>query len=117
MTTKKKNDAAPPVTVDITTGEVTEKTVDLDTPIQRGNTTITQIVVRKPQSGALRGCRLQALMEMDVDNMTLVLPRVTTPALTRAEVLMLDPADLITLSTEVVLFLLPNRVKSDIPTA
>ena len=56
-------------------------------------------------------------MEMDVDNMTLVLPRVTTPALTRAEVLMLDPADLITLSTEVVLFLLPNRVKSDIPTA
>ncbi|WP_413466148.1 phage tail assembly protein [Plesiomonas shigelloides] len=106
-----------PITMDIASGEVTQKTVELDTPIQRGNQTITHVVVRKPQSGALRGCRLQALMEMDVDYMTLVLPRVTMPSLTRAEVMTMDPADLISLSTEVVLFLLPNRVKSDIQTA
>ena len=39
----------------------TEKTIQLDTPIKRGKTEITEIVLRKPQSGALRGTRLQAL--------------------------------------------------------
>lgn len=117
MTTQQTTQQTEDITMDIASGEITEKTITLETPIQRGNTTITQVVVRKPQSGALRGCRLQALMEMDVDNLTLVLPRVTTPSLTRAEVMKLDPADLMTLSTEVVLFLLPNRVKSDIQTA
>ncbi|HCT3691070.1 TPA: phage tail assembly protein, partial [Enterobacter hormaechei] len=44
----------------------TEKTVQLDTPIKRGKTEIAEIVLRKPQSGALRGTRLQAIMDMDV---------------------------------------------------
>lgn len=30
----------------------TEKTIQLDTPIKRGKTEITEIVLRKPQSGA-----------------------------------------------------------------
>ena len=46
--------------------QLTEKTVQLDTPIKRGKTEITEIVLRKPQSGALRGTRLQAIMDMDV---------------------------------------------------
>lgn len=29
----------------------TEKTIQLDTPIKRGKTEITEIVLRKPQSG------------------------------------------------------------------
>lgn len=41
----------------------TEKTIQLDTPIKRGKTEITEIVLRKPQSGALRGTRLQAIMD------------------------------------------------------
>ncbi|WP_142916662.1 phage tail assembly protein, partial [Klebsiella pneumoniae] len=40
--------------------EKTEATVKLDSPIKRGDTTITEIMLRKPQSGALRGTRLQA---------------------------------------------------------
>ncbi|EDW4569495.1 phage tail assembly protein, partial [Salmonella enterica subsp. enterica serovar Emek] len=35
-----------------------ETTVVLDTPVKRGDTAITEIVLRKPQSGALRGLRL-----------------------------------------------------------
>ena len=38
------------------------KTIQLDTPIMRGKREITEIVLRKPQSGALRGTRLQAVM-------------------------------------------------------
>ncbi|WJV52958.1 phage tail assembly protein [Prodigiosinella aquatilis] len=91
----------------------TEKTVTLDTPLKRGDTTLTHITVRKPSAGALRGTRLQPLMEMDVNALTVILPRVTTPALTTAEVMELDPADLISLSVEVVSFLLPKSVRSD----
>ncbi|WP_024554772.1 phage tail assembly protein [Franconibacter helveticus 513] len=93
----------------------TETTVTLDSPIVRGTTTITEIVVRKPNSGALRGARLQALMDMDVDSMMLVLPRVTTPSLTKAEVAMLEPGDLLQLSLELVSFLLPRSAMSAFP--
>lgn len=91
-------------------------TVTLDCPIQRGNQTIATITVRKPQSGALRGTRLQSLMEMDVDSMMVVLPRVTTPSLTREEVLTLEPGDLLQLSVELVSFLLPKSATAGFPT-
>ncbi|TDS68406.1 tail assembly chaperone E/41/14-like protein [Pantoea sp. PNA 14-12] len=92
-----------------------EKTVTLDAPIKRGKTEIKEIVLRKPQSGALRGVRLQALMEMDVNAVMAVLPRVSTPALTVQEVNEMDPADLLALSVEVVTFLLPKSALSAFP--
>ncbi|MGC1007519.1 phage tail assembly protein [Pantoea agglomerans] len=94
-----------------------EKAVVLDTPILRGKAEITSVTVRKPQSGALRGTRLQALMDMDVNAMMVVLPRVTSPALTTTEINEMDPADLVSLSVEVVTFLLKKSVLSDLATA
>lgn len=94
-----------------------EKAVELDTPILRGKTEITSVTVRKPQSGALRGTRLQALMDMDVNAMMVVLTRVTSPALTAQEINEMDPADLLSLSVEVVSFLLPKSALSAFPTA
>ncbi len=90
-------------------------TVTLEAPIARGATTISEVTVRKPNSGALRGVRLQALMEMDVDSIMLVLPRITAPALTKNDLLLMPPGDLINLSVEVVNFLLPKSVTSDFP--
>lgn len=94
-----------------------EKAVELDTPILRGKTEITSVTVRKPQSGALRGTRLQPLLDMDVNALITVLPRITTPALTTAEINEMDPADLVSLSVEVVTFLLKKSVLSDLATA
>ena len=94
-----------------------EKAVELDTPILRGKSEITSVTVRKPQSGALRGTRLQALLDMDVNALITVLPRITTPALTTAEINEMDPADLVSLSVEVVTFLLKKSVLSDLATA
>ena len=94
-----------------------EKAVELDTPILRGKTEITSVTVRKPQSGALRGTRLQALLDMDVNALITVLPRITTPALTTAEINEMDPADLVSLSVEMVTFLLKKSVLSDLATA
>ncbi|MGP2415798.1 phage tail assembly protein [Pantoea ananatis] len=94
---------------------ISEKTVTLDTPFKRGKTEIKEVVLRKPQSGALRGVRLQALMEMDVNAVMAVLPRVSAPALTAQEVNEMDPADLLALSVEVVTFLLPKSALSAFP--
>lgn len=91
----------------------TQVTVKLDEPIKRGDIEITEITVRKPNTGALRGVRLQALMEMDVLSMTEVLPRITQPALTKPEIMVMNPGDLISLSIEVVTFLLPNSMRTD----
>ena len=99
------------------TDKITEKAVELDTPIQRGKTEVTSVTVRKPQAGALRGIRLQALMDMDVNAMMAVLPRVTNPALTMQEINEMDPADLLSLSVEVITFLLPKSALSAFPTA
>lgn len=82
----------------------TEKTILLDTPIMRGKTEITEIVLRKPQSGALRGTRLQAIMDMDVNAMMTVIPRISSPVLTAQEIAEMDPADLTAMSVEVSLF-------------
>ena len=74
-------------------------------------------VLRKPQSGALRGTRLQAIMDMDVNAMMTVIPRISSPALTAQEIAEMDPADLTAMSVEVVTFLLKKSVLAGLPTA
>lgn len=90
-----------------------QATVKLDEPIKRGEEELTEVVVRKPNTGALRGVRLQALMDMDVLSMSEVLPRITSPSLTKPEIMAMNPADLVLLSIEVVNFLLPNSMRTD----
>jgi len=87
--------------------------IALDVPIVRGNTTIEEVTVNKPNAGALRGAKLQALLDTDVDALIKVLPRITTPNLTAAEINDLDPADIYALSQALAIFFLPNSVKSD----
>ena len=85
--------------------KLTERTVQLDTPIKRGKTEITEIVLRKPQSGALRGTRLQAIMDMDVGAMMTVIPRISSPTLTAQEMAEQHPAHLTAISVEVETYL------------
>ncbi|MDZ5456990.1 phage tail assembly protein [Azohydromonas lata] len=87
------------------------KPITLDTPVQRGETKITEIQVRKPNAGELRGVQLVPLMNMDVTALQTVLPRVTVPPLLAPEVQRMDAADLVQLGTEVVAFLLPKAAR------
>lgn len=83
-----------------------EETITLDTPIVRGETQITTIVLRKPASGELRGVSLIDLAQMDVLSLRKVLPRITTPSLTDFEIGRMDPADLLQCGVAVGSFLL-----------
>lgn len=89
-------------------------TVTLDTPVVRGETTISSLTVRKPMAGELRGVSLVDLAQMDVLALRKVLPRITTPALTDHEIGRLDPADLLDLGSTVGTFLLKKAQREEI---
>jgi hypothetical protein len=84
----------------------TVATITLEEPIVRGDTKITHVTVRKPKAGELRGTQLVNLLHMDVAALEVVLPRITSPTLTKPEVSNLDPADMTQFGMEVAGFLL-----------
>lgn len=91
------------------------KTITLDSPIKRGDIELDRITIIKPAGTAwMRGVKLTDLLQMDTVALATVLPRITEPALTGAEInAKLDPADLLQIGAEVASFLLP---KSALPT-
>ena len=91
-------------------------TVALDTHIKRGNGFITEVTLRKPNAGELRGVSLAELLQMKVDALQTVLPRITNPILHKQDMATLDPADLVNMGTVVVGFLLTKETKRDFVT-
>lgn len=89
------------------------KPVVLDTVIARGETTITSVELRKPNAGELRGISLSDLLNMDVVALQKVIPRISKPMLTEADIQQMDPADLLQLGTEVASFLLPKALRPE----
>lgn len=83
----------------------------LDQPLQRGEELIKEISIRKPMAGDLRGISLSFLIQMDVDALKKVLPRISTPTLTEADVLKMDPADLMEAAIKISGFLLKKAEK------
>jgi len=68
----------------------------LEQPIKRGEkNTITEITLRKPAAGELRGLKLADLINGDVNATIRLVPRISQPSLTEQEVGALDVADLL----------------------
>lgn len=91
-----------------------QRNVNLDTPIQRGETTIDNITLTKPNVGTLRGLSLQKVAEFDVDSLTTLLTRITQPTLNEAEIKKMDISDFSALSNEVAYFLVSAKVRSQL---
>lgn len=89
------------------------KTVDLDEHIKRGNTVIESIDIRKPSAGELRGVSLMDVAQMDVSALRKVLPRITSPSLTDAEIGNLSLSDIMQCGVIVAGFLLTKQQKAD----
>lgn len=85
--------------------------IELDEPIKRGTTEITEVTLRKPVSGELRGVSLMELAQMDVQALRKVLPRISSPSLTDVEVARMDPADLMQCGVAVASFLLTKKAR------
>lgn len=106
-----KKSEAPPVVAQNQFEKIT-----LDTPIHRGETLIDVITLRKPRAGELRGVSLTDVLQMDVNALNRVLPRISQPALTEAEVMNLDPADLVQIGGALSNFLLTRKMRGEMDT-
>lgn len=71
--------------------------VTLTTPIKRGSQEITAVSITDTikQAGSLRGLRLVDVLNFDYDAVSTLLTRVTSPALTSADIAALDTADFV----------------------
>lgn len=85
-----------------------DNTCTLDEPLHRGKTTIEHVTLRRPKTGELRGLNLQDLLQLDVNALQKLLPRISNPSLTTQEVAELDPADLVQLGTVAISFFIPK---------
>ncbi|GHB32946.1 phage tail assembly protein [Salinicola rhizosphaerae] len=90
-----------------------ETIITLDYPLKRGSNSVSEITVRKPRSGALRGVSLTDVLQMEVTALNKVLPRITEPALSETELRDIDPADLFQLGGAVTGFLLPRKYREE----
>lgn len=91
---------------------IPDNVVVFDTPIKRGTSEIDRITLRKPQSGELRGLQMATLLQMDVQSLIKLLPRISSPSITEAEVTAMDPSDLLACGAKVSDFLLQKRVRA-----
>jgi hypothetical protein len=89
--------------------------VTLDTPIKRGEQTITQVTLRKPLAGELRGVALADLVRLDVAALQTVLPRISSPILTSQDVAQLELPDLMQMGSEVVGFFMTKKERESLP--
>lgn len=100
-------------TADTTDGR-DPNTVTLDYPIQRGEQVISAVKLRKPSAGELRGIKLVDLLQIDVSAVATLLPRITEPTLTAADVNKLDPADLVAIGTHTASFFVPRAQRESL---
>jgi len=78
----------------------TSKPVLLDEPIARGEQIIDSVTLRKPKAGELRGVSLMDLAQLDVTALQRIIPRVSIPTLTEADVANMCLADLLAVGAE-----------------
>lgn len=88
-------------------------TITLETPIPRGDKCIAAVTLRKPKAGELRGLSLTELLQMQVDALSMLLPRITQPPLLKPDMAHIDPADMVAMGSVVARFLLTKEQRAD----
>lgn len=71
----------------------------LKTPIKRGEKEITEIEIREPKAGELRGIKLLDVVQMDATAYAELLPRISQPVLTKDEFNQLSMSDFAQVTT------------------
>lgn len=85
-------------------------TITLVEPLKRGDTEITEINLRKPGAGEMRGLSLLQLQRSDVGAILTLLPRITVPPITDHEANVLSIEDLSQFAVEISdFFLTPQQ--------
>lgn len=89
------------------------KIITLSTALLRGDKQITDITVNKPTVPALKGLKMFDVLQMDVDALQVLLPRVTSPVLHKADFATMEVSDFTELAAAAVGFLGKNSTETD----
>lgn len=94
------------------------KTVTLQNPIPYGDGTLSEITLREPKAGELRGIGLRPLMmDMEPEAMMMLLPRISSPLVTKEQAAHLSMRDITTIFGAIAGFLgdMENSPKTSEP--
>lgn len=73
------------------------KTIPLNVPLPYGEGTLDSLTLRRPAAGELRGLKLAALQNMDVDTTFALAARIAQPTVVVEQLAQLDPSDFVQL--------------------
>lgn len=99
--------------------EVTENkaretvSVELDTPLKRGDQTFNAVTLRKPKGGDLRGAKVVDLLNLDMVAVAKVVPRISSPVIPQHEFFNMEAEDCTAIAGEIAAFLLQKKQKVD----
>lgn len=85
----------------------TDNSVTLSAPVRVDGKDVTEITIREPKAGEMRGLLMVQIAQMDTTHLMKLLPRITVPSLSEAQLSDLRLSDFFALSTKAVSFLVP----------
>ena len=91
------------------------RTVTLDYPIPRGETSITSVTIRRPYGSALQGLSISKLVnDADHDEFTKLIPRITQPMISKQDIAAghLVISDFVQMIGEITSFFIPKWAQS-----
>jgi hypothetical protein len=89
-------------------------TIALTTPLKRGDKDITEIILREPNAGALRGLSIGDVINAKVDALIVLVPRISEPKITEAEMRSMNLRDLAMLAGGISDFFLTEAEKTTV---
>lgn len=88
-------------------------TINLKVPLKRGDTDVTEITLREPTAGNLRGVHISDLYLGKVDALIVVIPRISEPKITEEEMRRMNVRDLASMAGKVSDFFLSEEEKAE----
>ena len=86
----------------MTKGNITA--ITLSRPLQTAAGPVSELQIREPDAGELRGVKLAELLQGEAGAVLTVLPRIALPGITPAEADRLSAQDVVAVYTELALF-------------
>ncbi|OWZ82361.1 phage tail protein [Pasteurella multocida] len=91
----------------------TIKVIALSVPLMRGEQEIKEIQVMKPTVLSLKGLKMFDVLQVDVNAMEVLLPRITVPKLHKSDFAQMAVEDFTELATAAVSFLGKNSTEAE----
>lgn len=85
--------------------------IELDEPIQRGDTQITQVTIRRPNAGEMRGLSMLQVVNMHTEALLVLIPRISEPVLMAHELKVMNPADFMQIATVIAHYYVPKKMQ------